>query len=88
MDTTEKISADPALVRAIDRIRASLDGQVVDRGRVVDHLLDLRILAADDGARLVVTDLDRLLADLPGRTLVERTWIDDRLATLAASLPA
>ncbi|HSL57888.1 MAG TPA: hypothetical protein VK866_08615 [Acidimicrobiales bacterium] len=86
METTERTSSDPAVVAAIDRIRASLDGELVDRSRVVDHLLDLRLLAADDGATLsTVAAVDQLLVDLPGRTLVERTWVDDALTRLAAS---
>lgn len=84
METTQRTS-DPAVVAAVTRIRESLDGEVVDRGRVVDHLLDLRLLAADDGATLAVAAVDRLLADLPGRTLVERSWVDDALAGLVPS---
>lgn len=84
METTERTS-DPAVVAAVGRIRASLDGELLDRSRVVDHLLDLRLLAADDGATLAVATVDRLLADLPGRTLVERRWVDDALDRLVPS---
>ena len=45
---------------------------VDDRGRVVDHLLDLRIAAADQ--EHVVGLIDSFLADLPGKTVVETEW--------------
>ncbi len=72
----------------IQDIRNQIDGQLVDRGRVIDHLLDLRIAGGDDGFTAIV---DELLSDVPGKTVVETEWFAaalDRLSAAAAPQPA
>jgi hypothetical protein len=56
----------------IEQFRANIDGQLSDKRRVTDHLLDVRLAAADLPA--VIAETDRLLADMPGLTTVENTW--------------
>ncbi|MDH3293088.1 MAG: hypothetical protein OER95_02070 [Acidimicrobiia bacterium] len=53
-------------------MRSSVDGELTGRSQVVDHLLDLRLAASANSA--VVEIIDRLLADLPGRTTVPNEW--------------
>lgn len=63
----------------LEQFRADIDGQLSDKRRVIDNLLDVRLAAA--GLPAVVAEIDRLLADMPGLTTVENTWwteaIDD-----------
>ncbi len=70
----------------IEQFRTNIDGQLSDKRRVIDHLLDVRLAAADLPA--VVVETDRLLADMPGLTTVENTWwraaIDDLELALTA----
>lgn len=69
----------------IAEIRKQIDGQLIDRGRVVDHLLDLRI-AADEPA--FHETVDRLLVEIPGKNVVESTWFNEALdELLEASAP-
>ena len=56
----------------ITEMRASVDGELTSRSKVVDHLLDLR-LAARSHIDVVVI-VDRLLAELPGRSTVPNVW--------------
>lgn len=67
---------------AIGELLEAVDGTVLDRSRVVDALLDLRLLAADEPA--VQGAIDALLGAVPGRTLVEAAWYVDALSGLAA----
>lgn len=72
----------------IEDIRKQIDGQLVDRNRVIDHLLDLRIAGGDEG---FTTLIDEYLADVPGRNVVEADWFLealDRLAEAGAPQPA
>ena len=55
---------------------------VISRSRVVDQLLDLRSALPLRDRRLV----DRVLADVPGITLVESQWWTDRLDSLISEL--
>lgn len=72
----------------IRQLRTGIDGELSDKSRVTDQLLDLRLAAADHPS--FVAEVDRLLADLPGLTTVENTWwsaaLDD-LELAAATLP-
>ena len=52
--------------------RRLVSGELSDRSKVVDHLLDLRLAARDREATVVV--IDDLLAELPGRTTVPNSW--------------
>ena len=69
----------------IEQFRSNIDGQLSDKSRVIDHLLDLRLEVADRPG--VVAEIDRLLADVPGLTTVENSgWsaaLDDLELALA-----
>lgn len=56
----------------IQQFRTDIDGQLSDKRRVIDSLLDVRLAAA--AMPTVVRVVDRLLADMPGLTTVENTW--------------
>ena len=68
----------------IEQFRSNIDGQLSDKSRVIDHLLDLRLeVAARPG---VVAEIDRLLADVPGLTTVENSWWSAALDDLELAL--
>ena len=70
-------------------LRSEIDGQLIDRGRVMDHLLDLRADSRDMPALLEV--IDQLLVELPGVSVVETSWWSgaiDRLDDAAGPVPA
>lgn len=56
----------------IETFKADITGQLSDKSRVVDGLLDIRLAAGDRPA--LVTKVDRLLSDVPGLTTVENSW--------------
>lgn len=56
-------------------------GQLIDRGRVIDYLLDLR-LEAGNGTALTEL-LDSILGDVPGKSVVELVWWRDTLDRVA-----
>lgn len=56
----------------IQELRNGIDGEVSDKSRVTDHLLDLRLAAAGEPALL--TEIDETLMDIPGRTTVANGW--------------
>ncbi len=60
-----------ALDQRIATLRAAIDGQLSDRNRVIDHLLDLRLEFDTPG---LVAVIDDLLSDVPGLTVVENQW--------------
>ncbi len=68
----------------IEQFRANIDGQLSDKRRVTDHLLDVRLAAADLPA--VIVETDRLLTDMPGLTTVENTWWADALDSIERAL--
>ncbi len=68
----------------IDQFKANIDGQLSDKRRVTDHLLDIRLAAADMPA--VIVETDRLLGDMPGLTTVENTWWRTALDELEQAL--
>lgn len=77
----------------IQECRGVIDGQLSDRSRVIDQLLDLRLAAAD--LPTVVLEIDRVLLDVPGLTTVDNSWwsatLDDlelAVATAPAPVPA
>ncbi len=76
------------MVNLIEEFKSGISGQLVDRGRVVDQLLDLRLEAHDQPR---VTELvDEVLSNLPGRTVVEAAWwleTLDRLSMAASPQP-
>ena len=68
----------------IEQFRSNIDGELSDKSRVIDHLLDLRLASADRPA--VVAEIDRLLSDVPGLTTVENRWWSAALDDLARAL--
>lgn len=57
--------------RRVATLRAGIHGQLSDRNRVIDHLLDIRLETDDPG---LVATVDELLSTLPGLTVVENEW--------------
>jgi len=51
---------------------------LISRKLVIDRLLDLRNMLTGPGRR----DVDAILADIPGVTVVEGTWWDQQVAQL------
>ena len=70
------------LLNLITELQSAEHGQIIDRGRIIDHLLDLRIAA--DGDLLLTQAIDELLANTPGKSTVETVWWMDTLAELRA----
>lgn len=68
----------------IEQFRSNIDGQLSDKSRVIDHLLDMRLAVADRPA--VVAEIDRLLSDVPGLTTVENSWWSVALDDLERAL--
>ncbi len=67
--------------------RSEIQGQLIDRGRVMDHLLDLRADSREVPA--LISLIDELLGELPGVSVVETSWWSDALDRLsAATVPA
>lgn len=68
------------LLNLITELQSADHGQIIDRGRIIDHLLDLRLAAADDV--LTTETIDELLANTPGKSTVETQWWQDTLTVL------
>ncbi len=56
----------------IKKFRHGVSGELSNRLQVIDALLDLRLEAAGQDA--VVDEVDRLLHDLPGMSIVPNAW--------------
>jgi len=69
---------DSLVTTEIDRLLASLDGEITSHSRVIDGLLDLRS-AADDVRLLAV--IDESLRNVPGRTAVSTEWWKTQLTS-------
>jgi hypothetical protein len=63
----------------IEALLGPLTGEVVDRSRVADRLLDLRNEA---GSPNLVEAVDELLRTVPGRTMVATAWWREALEGL------
>jgi hypothetical protein len=62
------------LVQLIDEALDAINGEVLDKTRAIDRLLDMRLVA--DSPALVAA-IDEQLAGLPGKTMVASTaWAD------------
>ncbi len=75
--------------KMIEELKSIIEGQVIDRSRVIDHLLDLRLEAGSD--ERVVALVDEVLGSVPGKNSVEAEWWAatlDRFAELTDCLPA
>ena len=68
------------LLNLITELQSAEHGQIIDRGRIIDHLLDLRLAAGDDVT--VTAAIDELLASTPGKSTVETTWWQKTLVDL------
>lgn len=75
-----------AIDTLIHEFRSQLDGRLTDRQRIIDHLLDLRLVSGEHPA--LRAEVDGLLANVPGLTVVETTWWRDELDRLAQVLDA
>lgn len=71
------------LLNLITELQSVEHGQIINRGRVIDHLLDLRLAA--DGDPLTTATIDELLTDTPGKSTVETVWWQDTLVRLRDS---
>ena len=60
-----------AISEHIAGLKAAIDGQLSDKNRIIDHLLDMRLEFGTPG---IVAVIDELLADMPGLTVVENEW--------------
>jgi len=63
-------------VQLIDEALAAINGEVLDKSRVTDWLLDLRLAA---GSPELVAAVDDVLAGIPGKTMVATSWWADAL---------
>jgi len=72
----------------IQAMRIEAIDEVCSRSRVMDSLLDLRLVA--ESRADVTSVIDSALADLPGKTMVPGSWYRERLdmIELAAVHPA
>ena len=71
----------------IEQLIKDIEGQLLDKGRVFDHLLDLRLAA--DGNASATAAIDGLLASVPGKSVVETSWWREALTGLSdAASPA
>lgn len=73
----------------IKTLQDQIDGLLVDRGRIIDNLLDLRLDAGDRND--FIRKVDEFLTDVPGLTVVESQWWNetlDELLALATKVPA
>ncbi len=59
------------LLQRVAEMRAAINGQLSDKGRIVDHLLDIRLDAEAPG---IIAMIDELLVEMPGLTVVENSW--------------
>ena len=64
----------------IAQAQTAVVGEIVDRSRVVDVLLDLRNAA--EAVPALVEAVDAALKDVPGKTMVRATWWRDTLDEL------
>ncbi len=77
------------ITKLIEELKSQIDGKVIDRASVIDHLLDLRLEAGEHA--YLTTTIDEVLGTVPGRNMVESDWWSSTLDSLIASaerLPA
>lgn len=75
-----------AISEHIAGLKAAIDGQLSDKNRIIDHLLDIRLEFGTPG---IVAVIDELLSDVPGLTVVENEWWSGALDRLSkASEPS
>lgn len=57
-------------------------GQLVNKSRVVDNLLDIRLAASANGDIFFVSEIDKILNQVPGVTVVASAWWIETLTDL------
>lgn len=72
-------TANPML-QEIERLSGLGAEKLIDRSKVIDGLLDLRLVAT--GSPRLVSTIDDLLRTAPGKSLVEAAWFNDMLARM------
>ena len=70
----------------IQQCRKRIDGELSDKNRVTDQLLDIRLAASDRPEILEI--VDRLLVERPGLTTVTNKWWTEALDELELSIQA
>ena len=75
-----------ALLDLVNGLGAAVDGEVMSRSRVVDALLDLRLLATERDD--LVERIDEALRSVPGVTATPADWWSSRLDQLRSELAA
>ncbi len=70
-----------ALTDIVNELQDGIEGETTSRSRVVDGLLDLRLEVADQPH--LVELVDRILGDVPGKSIVLSEWWSDQLSTIA-----
>ena len=73
----------------INDLRNEVTGELTDKSRVTDRLLDIRLAAV--GRPTIIAEVDRTLADIPGLTMVENDWwraVLDGLEKTSQGVPA
>ncbi len=83
LETVRNPAALIEITELVDRLLDAIDGELTSRSRVVDGLLDLRLVA--DGHPEVVARVDDSLATLPGITTVDNQWWMETLANLRST---
>lgn len=79
-ETTQRFEA----LAMLDEWTAERHEGLIRKSLVVDHLLDLRKVLADQP--LLVIEIDQYLSTIPGRSVVEPTWWLSTAAALKAEV--
>lgn len=75
-----------AIETLIGEFREQLDGRLTDRQRIIDQLLDLRLVSSESPE--FQGEVDALLGNVPGLTVVETSWWEHQLDRLSATASA
>lgn len=73
-------TANPML-QEIERLSPLGSNKLIDRSKVIDGLLDLRLIAL--GSPQLLSTIDKMLRTAPGKSLVEAVWFNDMLVELS-----
>jgi hypothetical protein len=71
------------ILKRLKQLSDEIDGEVTDRGRTIDHLLDLR--SDSDGMDALLAAIDVALTELPGKSVVPNDWWRSTLESLGAA---
>ncbi|MCP3857217.1 MAG: hypothetical protein GY698_21215 [Actinomycetia bacterium] len=78
-----ELSVMDEILKRLKQLSDEIDGEVTDRGRVIDDLLDLR--GEGEGAGALLAAIDVALTELPGQTVVPNEWWRSTLESLGAA---